>query len=52
MKAVHALPDDTVRIEFFFVKDIDNIGFFEEYFIDKYKPALNITTNYHKIRKI
>ena len=46
MDAIHARNDDGVAVRFFFVTDTKNLPFFEEYFIEKYRPAMNISKDY------
>ena len=41
---------DRITIKFYFASDIHNLGYYEKFFVEKYKPFFNLNPTYHKIQ--
>ena len=40
---------DRVNVQFYFAKDTHNLGYYEKFFVEKYRPFFNLNPTYHKI---
>jgi len=40
-----------LTVYFYYTNDIYNLGLYEKYFVEKYKPILNLTQTYHKLQQ-